>query len=735
MSKSDQPQQRLAVAIIVRDEEKTLAATLASVQKIADQIVVVDTGSTDRSARIAREFGAMIIDADWEDSFSAARNQAMEAIRAEWVLWIDAGEELAREDAQTLRELVDGQSDASTCFALWVELPQATLDSYAERLIQIRLIPSSSALRFEGRVRESLLPAVEAGEFQVERTEIRLLRSSRDLNPERKYNLACRDLPLIEQEIVEQGRLPKWLVAAGDVYVSLGDPAKANAYYREAVAQAEKGSTEQLAAYYGLLTCNGLTATPEENPTEVCIEALQHFPFDAQLLCAMGNYMQVIGQTEMATRSFELAVNYGEVNPLLWHVADVTEMAALCLSALLRNQKEYDRAEAALNEVIAARPQSIRLQRAMLDLYIRQGRQHEALGAVDALSGDVPHRDALRSAVRGACLVQQKNWIPAVAHLQTAYSAGCRDAVCLQWLSVALISTDCLEAAEPVVNAWLAIEPHNAEVRRYAELLSQRASDGSFIAGASLGTSDAVTTVAMTHTSDQGDAGSFIVTTAEAPVAKEQTTEDSSPQKRITTLRIDAAAQPHDSDIHLQLGSALVKQGQGEEAEQVYRAYLNHSPEDTNITTALSELLVSTRRVQEGLELATPLVSNQKIAPHYREFALGLEHFGHQRWEKALEHFQASHDAGYDHPRLREYQARSFGNLERYVEAEPLWRELLLIEPSNATAHDELAKLLDTTGREAEADSVRGQLMRLRSVPSQIDIASGGFPGPSVTST
>ncbi len=735
MSTSDQPQQRLAVAIIVRDEEKTLPATLASVQNIADQIVLVDTGSTDRSAKIAREFGATVIDADWEDSFSTARNEAMEAIRAEWVLWIDAGESLAQEDARTLRELVDRQEDASTCFAVWIELPQSTADSHPERLIQIRLVPSSSVLRFEGRVRESLLPAVEAGGFQVDRTDICIHRSSRDHEPGRKYSLACRDLPLIEQEIVEHGRLPKWLVAAGDVHVNLNDPAKANACYREALTLAEKGSTEQLAAYYGLLTCNGLTTTPEENPTEVCIEALQHFPFDAQLLCAMGNHMQAIGQTEMATRSFELAMNYGEVNPLLWHVADVTEMAALCLSALLRNQKEYDRAESALNEVIAARPNSTRLKRALLDLYIRQGRQHAALAAVDTLEGDIPLRDALRSAVRGACLVQQKNWIPAVAHLQSAYSAGCRDAVCLQWLSVALISTDCLEAAEPVVNAWLAIEPHHAEVRRYAELLSQRASDGSFIAGAGPTSSDTVTTVAMTHTSDQPNSESYIVTTAETPAAEKQTSENTSPQKQIKALRVDAAAQPHDSNVHLQLGTALVKQGQDDEAERVYRSYLNHSPEDTDITTALSELLVSTRRVQEGLDLAAPLVSNQKIAPHYREYTLGLEHFSQQRWEKALEHFQASHDAGYEHLRLREYQARCLGNLERYAQAEPLWRELLLREPSNATAHDELAKLLDATGRETEAESVREQLRQLRSIPPQIDINGGGLPGTSVTST
>ncbi len=428
-------------------------------------------------------------------------------------------------------------------------------------------------------------------------------------------------------------------------------------------------------------------------------------------------------------------MNYGEVNPLLWHVADVTEMAAMCLSAILRNQKEYDRAQTVLNEALEARPESKRLHRAMLDLHVRQGRQHEALAAVDARPGDLPHREALRSAVRGACLVQEKNWIPAVAYLQSAYSAGCRDVVCLQWLSVALISTDCLDAAEPVVNAWLTIEPHNAEVGRYVELLSQRTSDGSVVAAAGLGTSDAVTTFSTTSSTDDTAPASLVVPSEEPSDIELPTTAGKSHKKQLEKLRIDAVSQPRDSEANFRLGSALVDQGQDDEAEKVWRSYLSHSPKDSKITTALSELLVATRRVQEGLDLAAPLMSTSEVAPSYREFTAGLQHFGHGRWEEALHHFQASRDAGYDHPRLLEYHARCLSNLERNSEAEPLWRELLLREPTSATAHDELAKLLAATGRTGEAELVRDQLKKLRSIPPSLDIPSGGLPGTTTITT
>ena len=76
--------------MIVRDEEQHLPACLESIHNFVDEIVVVDTGSQDRSKDIARNYGARLFDFAWRDDFAAARNVALEQSRGAWILYIDA---------------------------------------------------------------------------------------------------------------------------------------------------------------------------------------------------------------------------------------------------------------------------------------------------------------------------------------------------------------------------------------------------------------------------------------------------------------------------------------------------------------------------------------------------------------------------------------------------------------------------------------------------------------------
>src|ERR1051325_8465006 len=87
----------LSICMIVRDNEDTLARCLESVRPIADEIVVVDTGSKDSTVGIAENFGAIIGNFEWCDDFAAARNAALRLATCKWVLSIDADEWLSPE--------------------------------------------------------------------------------------------------------------------------------------------------------------------------------------------------------------------------------------------------------------------------------------------------------------------------------------------------------------------------------------------------------------------------------------------------------------------------------------------------------------------------------------------------------------------------------------------------------------------------------------------------------------
>jgi glycosyltransferase involved in cell wall biosynthesis len=104
----------LSVAIITKNEEANLARTLASV-RWADEIVIVDSGSTDRTAEIAREFGAKFFVEEWR-GFGAQKNSAIAKCSGDWVLSLDADEEVSAELAEDIRGLLRGQPEHEAYF-------------------------------------------------------------------------------------------------------------------------------------------------------------------------------------------------------------------------------------------------------------------------------------------------------------------------------------------------------------------------------------------------------------------------------------------------------------------------------------------------------------------------------------------------------------------------------------------------------------------------------------------
>ncbi|MFC3748167.1 glycosyltransferase [Paenibacillus sp. GCM10012306] len=95
----------ISLCMIVRNEEKGLARCLSTVKEIVDEIIIVDTGSTDKTKEVARSFGAKIYDFEWIDHFAAARNYAFKQATQEYILWLDADDTIAEKDQTLFKEL------------------------------------------------------------------------------------------------------------------------------------------------------------------------------------------------------------------------------------------------------------------------------------------------------------------------------------------------------------------------------------------------------------------------------------------------------------------------------------------------------------------------------------------------------------------------------------------------------------------------------------------------------
>jgi len=107
----------LSVAMIVKDEEHNIRRALESLKGVADEIVVVDTGSTDRTPEIVREYTDKLYFHPWKNDFSEARNNSLKYPTCEWVLILDADEELSEEARKNLRDFLESlPSDVNTVY-------------------------------------------------------------------------------------------------------------------------------------------------------------------------------------------------------------------------------------------------------------------------------------------------------------------------------------------------------------------------------------------------------------------------------------------------------------------------------------------------------------------------------------------------------------------------------------------------------------------------------------------
>ncbi len=475
-SKVDNSRRRLLATMIVRDEAAVLAQTIQSAQVVADEVWVLDTGSTDGTAELAERLGARVSRTLWEADFAQARNHLLEEVDADWVLWLDAGEQVVPETALELRQFVDQQADPRKVYLIMVELPPAQAGACPEQAAQVRLMPLRPELRFVGRVRETLLPAADRAGLELDLAPGRILRHARHHCPEVKARKAQRDLNLVAKESEELGQAPpRLLLAAGEAYSNLKDYERARTALAQALRIAPRGSTEMLEAYYGLLAVLEAEGAAPQAKLPICLEALEIYPLDAQLLCAMGSYLQAANHLELAARSYQMAVQYGQVNLQTWHLKDLAEMAAACLGLVRQVQGQHEEALRVYQDAIHRYPESARLRRRLLEVCIKLGRLEQALSAASGLKLDPAQREAMEQAIRGACKATDGHWVAALGHLQSAYLLGCRDPICLKWLAVTLLSHGQWQAASPIVQQWLHQEPQNAEAQAYQSAIERQA--------------------------------------------------------------------------------------------------------------------------------------------------------------------------------------------------------------------------------------------------------------------
>ncbi len=179
----------ISLCMIVRDEQAFLGPCLNSVKNLVDEIIVVDTGSKDRSADIATIYGARVHRERWQDDFAAARNVSLEKAMGDWVLILDADEVIARQDFDALRRLTTPENRSRCAFSIqtrnYIHLANAVdwqpnEGRYPDQEAgigwfptdKVRLFPNIDAIRFDYPVHEMVDARVEAAGLTIQRCPV-----------------------------------------------------------------------------------------------------------------------------------------------------------------------------------------------------------------------------------------------------------------------------------------------------------------------------------------------------------------------------------------------------------------------------------------------------------------------------------------------------------------------------------------------------------------------------------
>lgn len=240
---------KISLCMITKNEESLLANCLNSVEKYVDEIIIVDTGSTDNTCKIALSYGAKIYHKAWENNFAKARNFGVNKAKGEWILFIDADETL--EHGELLKSLIDQADEDITGYLFNICNYFNEQKTQIERSISLRLFRNKSEMRFSGAIHEQL----PIKDKSVILTDLTIHHygyiPSISINKEKSK----RNLAILEQEIRYTPKDSFVNYNLGSEYVRLHQYEKAIPYFKEALKNINEESGYEARLYKMLGIC------------------------------------------------------------------------------------------------------------------------------------------------------------------------------------------------------------------------------------------------------------------------------------------------------------------------------------------------------------------------------------------------------------------------------------------------------------------------------------------------
>jgi GT2 family glycosyltransferase/tetratricopeptide (TPR) repeat protein len=384
---------RLSLCMIVRDSATTLRPCLESIRPWVDEMIVVDTGSTDETPRIVEELGGRLFHFPWCDDFSAARNESLRLARGDWIFWMDSDDTIPPACGRQLRALLDRAAEPGVLgYVVQVHCPGGGSDGDPESdmtvVDHVKLIRNRPDLRFEGRIHEQVLPALRRAGGTVAWTELYVVHSGSDPSPEAQDRKRRRDLHLLHLELREQPEHTFTLFNLGMTYADAGRFEEAEEFLRRSIRHSNPEESH-LRKAYALLVYAEMRLGRREAALETCRRGQELFPADAELRFRAGVLLHELGRLEEAVQAYRAVLATHEQRHFRSIDRGLTGFKARQnLAVVYTDLGNLQRAEEEWREVTRAVPRYRPGWRGLGEVLIRGGRHQEAMAVAEQFLGD-----------------------------------------------------------------------------------------------------------------------------------------------------------------------------------------------------------------------------------------------------------------------------------------------------------------------------------------------------------
>ena len=299
----------LSLCMIVRDEEDVLQRCLESVKDLADEIVIVDTGSTDRTKEIARQYTDKIFDFEWTNSFADARNESLRHATGKWILVLDADEYVQDEGKQELREFLEKTTPDNSVFML--PILNIVGDEGKHRFIEshsTRLFPNHRGIHYTRPIHEQLTASYpfvyKKYNFYIYHTGYISKKVNEKQKSERNWN--------IFRNVVGSSSLdPFYSFCIGNEYRRDQDYKKALYHYEKAYKKGKPGHAWFAHCLEAMISIQ-LNMNRITDAYKLIAEGVRIYPNHPDFICYEGIVLHHFGFHEQAIQRYESCIRLAD---------------------------------------------------------------------------------------------------------------------------------------------------------------------------------------------------------------------------------------------------------------------------------------------------------------------------------------------------------------------------------------------------------------------------------------